>query len=136
MIDTATLIQEYSKNPVNNFEMNDSTISYQEWNPICWDGIVVFLKIDKDSNIEKFSFTWDTSMVTTAAVSLLAEEIEWVNIDEVLNWDLDFMKDLWLSVSPRRYRSVVLWLLATRNAIHEYKWDWILDDFEDLWVDS
>jgi len=30
------IINEYSKNPLNNFEMEDFTVQYHEWNFICW----------------------------------------------------------------------------------------------------
>ncbi len=132
MYDVAELIQEYSKNPVNNYEMLDADVVYQEWNPICGDGIVVYLKIEKNK-LKNFSFSGDTSMVTTAAVSMLAEEIIAYDIEKILSLDYNFVKEeLGLEVSPRRERSAVLGLLATRNAIHEYKKDWILDDFDDL----
>lgn len=134
-MDPALLIQEYSKNPVNNYEMIDYTVFHQEWNAICWDWINVYLRISNSWIVEKFSFTGDTSMVTTAAVSLLAENIEWMSIDNILSLDFNYMEWLWLEVSPRRKRSVVLWLLATRNAIHNYLKDGLLDDFDDLWVD-
>ncbi len=135
MYEVGELIQDYAKNPVSNYAMSDATISHQEWNPVCWDGINVFLKIWKDLKIEEFSFDGDTSMVTTAAASMLAEEIVDYHINEVLKLDLNFMKNLWLSVSPRRNRAVVLALLATRNAIHKYLDDWQIDDFDDLWVE-
>lgn len=136
MFDIATLIQDYSSNPVNNYEMKDFDISYQEWNPVCGDWINVFLKIE-NNKIKEFSFTWDTSMITTTAVSLLAEEIQWIDLQEILAWDLDFMREeLWMQVSSRRNRAVLLWLLATRNAIHKYINDWKIDDFDDLWLDD
>ena len=38
------IISEYSKKPLNNFEMEDFTVKYHEWNFICWDDITVFWK--------------------------------------------------------------------------------------------
>lgn len=132
MNDIGMIVQEYAHNPINNYEIKEPDAYYQEWNPLCWDWINVFLKIDEKWYIKEFSFSWDTSMVTTAAVSLFAEEISWYHIDDVLSLDYNFMKELWFEVSERRKRSAVLWLLATRNAIHQYKNDWQTDDFDDL----
>ncbi|MBS8121811.1 iron-sulfur cluster assembly scaffold protein [Candidatus Vampirococcus lugosii] len=136
MFDIATLIQDYSSNPVNNYEMKDFDISYQEGNPVCGDGINVFLKIE-NNKIKEFSFTGDTSMITTTAVSLLAEEIQGIDLQEILAWDLDFMREeLGMQVSSRRNRAVLLGLLATRNAIHKYINDGKIDDFDDLGLDD
>lgn len=133
-----TLIAEYNKNPVNNFEMNDCTISRHEWNFICWDDLTVYLKIDWNV-IKDFSFAWNPGQVSTASCSLLAEMIVWKNIDEVMERSYDTFVAQWLDVLPRRRRAVVIWLLWVRNAIHEYRKDKksdsdeiLVEEFEDL----
>ena len=50
----------------------------------------------------------------------------------MLTWDYAFMKEHGFEVSPRRRRSMVTALLAVRNAIHEWKGDGVVDEYEDL----
>lgn len=133
-----SIITEYNKNPVNNYDMQDYTVMHHEWNFICWDDIVIYLKIDGNI-IQEFSFSWNPGQVSMASCSLLAEMIEWKTIDEVMERWYDTFAAQWLDVLPRRRRAVVIWLLWVRNAIHEYRQDKksnsdeiLVEEFEDL----
>ena len=136
-----SIITEYNKNPVNFYEMKDFDASHHEWNFICWDDITVYLKI-KDNKIIEFSFAWNPWQVSTASCSLLAEMIQWKTIDEVMTRSYDTFVEQWLEVLPRRRRAVVIGLLATRNAIHEWREDKkpdseeiLVEEFEDILED-
>ena len=69
------MIQEYSKNPVNNYEMEGSSVSQIQGNAICGDDVVVFLNID-NGVVTKYSYAGNPSTITSAAASLLADLIE------------------------------------------------------------
>ena len=125
------IISEYSKKPLNNFEMEDFTVKYHEWNFICWDDITVFLKIENEK-IKSFSYTWNLSIVSLASASFISEFVINSDINEILKRDYDFVSNKGLEVSNRRKRAVVLPVLAIRNAIDQYLDDWISDDFDDL----
>lgn len=77
------MIQEYAKNPINNFKMEDSDAEQHEGNFICGDDITVYLKI-QDDKIKAFSFDGNCSSITTAAASFLAELIEGKTTQEIL----------------------------------------------------
>lgn len=125
-------ITYYSKNPFNKFEMENPTISHFEENDLCWDALTVFLKIE-DGIIENWSFTWDTAIITTACTWVFWESIIWMDLEDVLEFDYNYIVDLiWEEVSDRRKKASVLGLLTTRNAIHKYLKDWIVDDFDDV----
>ena len=125
-------ITYYSRTPVNKGEMKDYTIKYFEDNSICWDDLEIYLKIEKNK-ITEYSFTWDTAIITTACASIFWESIIWLKLEEVLKFDYNYIKELiWMEVSPRRKQASVLWLLSTRNAIHEYLKDNKRDTFDDL----
>lgn len=133
-----TLIAEYNKNPVHNYEMSDCTVSHHEWNFICWDDLTVYLKIDWNKILD-FSFAGNPGQVSMASCSLLAEMIVWKTVDEVMEWSYDTFVNQWLDVLPRRRRAVVIWLLWVRNCIHERRKDvkeWtdeiLVEEFEDL----
>lgn len=128
------LIQEYSKNPINNFKMQDFTIKQHEGNFICWDDITVYLKIE-NNKISDYSFDWNCSTITTASASLLAEIAIDKDINEILSRWYNFLNANWLEVSNKRRRAAVIALLATRNAIHNYLNQNKQDTFDEL-IDS
>lgn len=129
---TNEIITFYSKTPPNRWEMDSPTIRYKEDNRSCDDTMEVFLKIE-DQVIKDWSFEWMTSIITTATASIFWESIIWMTLDEVLQKDYNYIKELiWEDVSPRRKRAAVFWLVITRNAIHEYLKDWQKDDILDF----
>lgn len=125
------IIGEYSKNPQNKFKLDNFTISHFEESRLCGDTIEIFLLI-KDNIIADFSFTWETSMITTACASIFWESIIWLKTHEILKLDFNYIKELVWDISPRRRYGASLWLLATRNTIHKYLKDGIIDDFSDV----
>lgn len=126
------IIQYYSKNHPNKYEMDEPTIEHKEENRTCWDSITVYLKISDDKIID-WSFTWDTSIITTRVSSLFWESIIGMNIFEILEFDYEYIKSLLDEpISKKREKRATIWLLATRNAIHKYLHDEKEDDFYDL----
>lgn len=125
------LVQEYAKNPLCNYKMEEYTITSHEGNFICWDDINIYLVLE-DNVIKKYSFDGDCSNITTAAASFLSEFITWQKIEDVLNWNFKLFIDKWFDVSKKRRRAMVIGLMAVRNAIHNYLNDWKKDNFDDL----
>lgn len=120
------LINEYYKNPVNNYIMKNATVSRAEWNSVCGDDIEIFLRI-VDDKIAEISFSGNTSMITTAAASFWTELAIDMDIRYIFWLKYQFMLDNGFEVSPKRTRSAVIAILATRNAIHSYLQDNIID---------
>lgn len=129
--ETSLMIQEYAKNPLQNFALKDFTSKQHEGNFICWDDIVVYLDI-KDNKVANYSFDGNCSNITTAAASFLSEFIIDASIQEILNRTYQTMIGRWFEVSPRRKRAAVIAILAVRNAIHIYLKDGKNDTFDDL----
>ena len=125
------ILQEYSKTPVRNVELDDYTIKYHEWNFICWDDITVFLKIDWNKIVD-YWYNWNLSTVSLASAWFLSEFLFDVTLNDILSRNYDFLVEKWLEVSTKRKRASVLPILALRNAIHQYFADWKVDDFDDL----
>ena len=125
------LIQEYSKNPLQNFALATYTIKQHEGNFICGDDITVYLVIE-DDKIQDYSFDGNCSTITTAAASFLSEFIIWEKIQAILTRTYQTMLDKGFEVSPRRKRAAVIAIMAVRNAIHIYLKDGIKDVFDDL----
>lgn len=125
------IITSYSRNPPNKFEMDDFSVSHKEESRLCGDTIEVFLKIE-NGKILDFSFVWNTSIITTACASIFWESIIDLDIQEVLDFDFEYIKNLVWEISPRRKFAATLWLLATKNAIHKFLNDWKSEDFSDV----
>jgi NifU-like protein involved in Fe-S cluster formation len=135
MIDINDLIQAYTKQPVGNEKPQDFCCSYLLWNSVCGDDIEVFLNLDDAGNIIDFGYLGHPSMFTITAASLLTEDLiarKKTSYQELMSWDLEYMKHLGFHVSPRRQRSAVAPLLACRNAIHKWLDDDIVETFDDL----
>lgn len=125
------MIQEYSKNPLQNFAMKEYTIKQHEGNFICWDDITVYLKIENEK-IKAYSFDGNCSNITTAAASILSELLLDKPIEDVIHRNYQTMVDHGFEVSPRRKRAAVIAILATRNALHTYLKDNQEDTFDNL----
>ncbi len=127
---------EYAKNPLNKGILENATIKHFEENRNCGDALTVYLKLDDGGVIEDFSFEGNTAIVTTACTSIFGESILGMNMSEILAMDSETVREMiGFQVSSRRKQASVLGLLATRNAIHTYLSDGIVDDFSDVLLD-
>lgn len=130
------IITFYSKNPPNKWVLENYNVEFWEENRTCWDDLKVYMQIE-DNKIKDWSFTWDTAIITTACASVFWESIIWVDIDDVLKMDYNYIEELvWMPISERRKQASVLWVLSTRNAIHKYLQDGKKDTFDDLIKDN
>lgn len=126
------VITFYSKTPPNKVALENFDVKFSEENRSCSDDITVYVKID-DNKISDWWFEWITSIITTATSSVFGESIVWMSLEEVLQKDYNYIVELvWEEISPRRQKSSVFGLLATRNAIHKYLNDWLTDTFLDV----
>ena len=129
--ESSLLVQEYYKSSQFLREMKDFTVTKTIGNIICDDSITIFLKI-QDNIIVDYSYTWEPSKITKAAAEFFWEYIIGMKSEEVLNLNADWIRWEGFVVSHRRIRSTISAILATRNALHEYLNDGIIDEYEDL----
>ena len=136
-------ITYYSKTPPNRGVLSEYDISFWEENRTCGDDLKVYIKINRQQRawalwslkdtIEKWSFHWDTAIITTACASVFGESILGLEIQEIFKLDYDYIVELiGMPISERRKQASVLGLLTTRNALHKYLWDWKIDTFDDV----
>lgn len=129
---SADLIIEYSKNPANKWVLENATIRYREHNRVCADVVEVFLVIENNTLVQ-FSFDGYMSIVATACVSITGELLEGISIDDILTLNELFIhENIGSDISPRRRYASLIWLLAIKNAIHEYRQDDKKEDFSDI----
>lgn len=131
MSDVDALFLEYAKNPPNKGVLVNPTVTHFEENRTCGDSLEVYLLIE-DGMLKDFSFDGKTSIVTTACAAMFGEAVLGERIENVLSMTSADMLEIAGPVSPRRRNASVLGLLATRNAIHDFLRDGIVDDFSDV----
>lgn len=129
--ETSLLIQEYYKSNKFFHDMEDYTVTKKIGNKVCGDTIQVFLKIE-DGIITDYSYTGEPSQITKAAAEFFGEYVIGMKIQEMLVLDANWVRNEGFEVSYRRIRSSISAILATRNAIHEYLDDGVIDEYEDL----
>ena len=147
MSEYSTLIQEYYTNPVNNYRIEDATVSHHEGNPMCGDDITVYIKLSKDNIvipldtkkidqentiISQRSYDGNVSMITQAAASFFSELVLGKTVSQVLQLQEQLMIDQGFEVSTRRRRARSIPILATRNALHTFLGDGKIDEFDDV----
>lgn len=128
------IVEQYAKNPIQNFVMDDFSIKQHEGNALCGDDITVYLKIQQNKVVD-YSFDGNCSMITKAAASCVADIIIGQDILDILTRNQDTMIQHNFVVSSRRKRASVIAIIAARNAIHTYIHDNKRDEFDDLITD-
>lgn len=135
MPNSAELIMAYSRDVPNKYIMENPTIRYREVNRVCSDVVEVFLRIE-DNILTEFSFDGYMSVTATACVAITGELLCEKNITEILTLDEKFIhENIGTDISPRRRLASLIGLLATKNAIHEFLNDGIIEDFSDIQID-
>ena len=129
--ETSLLIQEYYKSNQFHRAMENFTVIKKIGNNVCGDSIEVFLKIE-DATITDYSYAGEPSQITKAAAEFFGEYVIGMKIGEILTLDADWVRGEGFEVSHRRIRSSISAILATRNALHEYLNDGVIDEYEDL----
>lgn len=147
MSEYSSLIQEYYTNPVNNYRIEDATVSHHEGNPMCGDDITVYIKLSKDNIvipldtkeidpentiISQRSYDGNVSMITQAAASFFSELIVGKTVAQALQLQEQLMIDQGFEVSTRRRRARSIAILATRNALHTFLGDGKIDEFDNV----
>jgi NifU-like protein involved in Fe-S cluster formation len=148
MPEFSNLVQEYYTNPINNHRIDHATLSRHEGNSLCGDDITIYAMLSDEitpttdcpspssRTITQRSYDGNVSMITQAAASFFSELVVGSSIDEIMTWTEQRFIGEGFDVSPRRRRARVIALLATRNAIHAWRGDGIVETFEDVLIEE
>ena len=114
------IILEHYKHPQNRGQIDNPDTEREGYNPLCGDKITVQLKIE-DNRIKDIKFTNRGCAISTAAMSLLTEHVKGKTLEEVKEFDKDFvLKTLGIAISPARVECVLLGLKTVKLAVYEY----------------
>lgn len=130
------LITHYYENPINKRTIKDAMVSHHEGNSLCGDDITIYLSLSSDlKTLADRSYDGNTSMITTAASSFLSELMVGKTVKEVLMMTYEnTLLSQGFEVTPRRKRAGAIAILATRNALHQFLNDGIVDTRDDVVV--
>ena len=118
---------EHYKAPKNKFAMKDYDIHKHDDNPVCGDKVDVYIKLNENVDashrkIDKMSFEGEGCVMCMATASILTEELVGKNVDEIKNFDTNYiLKLLNLKLTPTRIKCAMLSLVAVKKGIFEYE---------------
>lgn len=110
-------ILEHYKRPHNFGRLDEFDLDFEDTNPLCGDEQHVFIKLDSDDRVEAVSFEGQGCAISTAATSLLTDELKGLSRDELLQLPKEKVLELLgIDISATRMKCALLGLKAVKGA--------------------
>ncbi len=111
-------ILDLYKNPRNQGRLENSLQKEGE-NPSCGDHLQLYVKVE-EGEVKDIKHESEGCAISTAATSILTEEIKGKKAEEVMSLDKDWMVEkLGIEISPMRMKCALLGLETAQKALKE-----------------
>jgi nitrogen fixation protein NifU and related proteins len=110
-------ILEHYKRPQNFGRLDDYDLEAEDNNPFCGDEQHVWIRLDDDDRVAEVAFEGQGCAISTAATSLLTDELTGMTRDELLRLPKDFVLELLgIEISATRMKCALLGLKVVKSA--------------------
>lgn len=110
-------ILEHYKRPHNFGHVESPDLEFEDTNPFCGDEQHVTIKLDGDEKVAEVAFEGKGCAISTAATSLLTDELVGMSRDELLKLPKEFVLELLgIDISATRMKCAMLGLKIVKSA--------------------